>query len=363
MNPAQRGRSATDSLHILHAIRSDGFAGVEQFVRRLAISQAASGHSVHVIGGDPAHMRAALGSHGIGFTPATRTLDVALALTRLRRVADVVNTHMTAADVAAALAFGIVPSRPAIVATRHFALRRGTNSRLPIDRAVRGIIDAEISVSAAVAAAIGVGSTVIHPGVEERPAADPSRRTQAVLIAQRLEVEKATDAGIRAFAESTLAARGWTLEIAGEGAERDALEVLVRSLGLGSVTTFLGFRTDLPTLMSHAGILLAPCPFEHFGLSVVEAMASALPVVAADAGGHREMLAGLDPRALFTPGDLAGAAAQLDSLAADAAGRQALGDAQRQRQLTTFSLRSQSEATDRVYRSAIRARRGGEERP
>ena len=47
-------------LRILHAIRSDGFSGVEQFVLRLALAQAADGHRVTVIGGATDRMRPAL---------------------------------------------------------------------------------------------------------------------------------------------------------------------------------------------------------------------------------------------------------------------------------------------------------------
>ena len=48
------GGGMTDSpLQILHVVRTRSFAGVEQFVRRLAIAQAGAGHRVAVIGGDP----------------------------------------------------------------------------------------------------------------------------------------------------------------------------------------------------------------------------------------------------------------------------------------------------------------------
>lgn len=343
----------TAPIRILHAIRSDGFAGVEQFVRRLAIAQAHDGHRVHVIGGDPARMREDLNAEGVGYTPAARTPEVARAVRRLRRHIDVVNTHMTAADLGATFGLSGMRVRPAVVATRHFAQRRGRVGKVPIDAIVRGTIDAEISISESVAAATGVESTVVHPGVPSRPATDPGLREPTVLMAQRLQPEKATDAGIQAFAASGLAERGWTLQIAGEGAERGTLEGLAEALGIGGSTAFLGFRDDLPTLMTRAGLLLAPCPFEHFGLTVVEAMASGLPIVAADAAGHREMLRGLDPRALFEPQDDAGAAAQLASLAADPRGRAALGSAERVRQAQDFSLRAQVAGTEAVYRRAI----------
>ena len=56
-------------LRILHAIRSDGFSGVEQFVLRLALAQAAAGHRVTVIGGATDRMRPALAAAGIDARP------------------------------------------------------------------------------------------------------------------------------------------------------------------------------------------------------------------------------------------------------------------------------------------------------
>ena len=64
--------------------------------------------------------------------------------------------------------------------------------------------------------------------------------------------------------------------------------------------------------------LVAPCPIEAFGLSVVEAMARSLPVVAAAAGAHLETVGSVDGAALFPPtDDPADAARWLEKLAGD----------------------------------------------
>ncbi|CAN5397412.1 hypothetical protein BH10ACT5_BH10ACT5_18880 [soil metagenome] len=350
--------SPASTMRILHAIRSDGFAGVEQFVLRLACAQAAAGHHVHVIGGDPAQMRQPLADLGIAFTPAARTIAVATALRRLRRHVNVINTHMTAADLGAAFGLFGVRARPAVVATRHFAKPRGRIGPLPIDRLVRSTVDAEIAISAAVAASIGTPSTVVHSGVDARPVPDQRLRERTVLMAQRLEREKATDVGIQAFAASGLASQGWLLEIAGRGTDEDALRRLVDHLDIADAVRFLGFRSDVTELMARAGMLLAPCPNEGLGLTVLEAMAAALPVVAADAGGHSELLADLDDRALFAAGDVDAAAAHLRSLAQDSAARAELGVRERKRQRTQFTPRQQAGGTFAVYRETIAARAG-----
>lgn len=339
-------------LRILHAIRSDGFAGVERFVLRLAVAQAQAGHTVHVIGGDPQRMRPPLDAAGVGHTATRdRTRDVADAVYALARDADVVNSHMTAADLGAAFALTRLRGAPPLVSTRHFAAPRGRLGPVPIDAFLGRRIQAEIAISRAVAAATGRPSTVVHSGVPDVPGEPQADRDRVVLIAQRLQPEKRTDLGIRAFAASALVEHGWRLQIAGEGAEHAALEQLASELDIDA--EFLGFRDDLTDRFRTAGLLLAPCTVEGLGLTVIEAMAAALPVVAADAGGHSEILEGLDPRALYSPEDPHAAARNLRSLALDDDGRVALGAAGRRRQRAEFTLTAQVAGTDAVYRTAI----------
>ncbi|WP_404430590.1 glycosyltransferase family 4 protein [Microbacterium lacus] len=346
------------ALRILHVVRSDRFAGVEQFVRRLAIAQAAAGHTVWVAGGSEADMRGTLQQSGVRYRPAARAGEVAHAVRKLGSGADVINAHMTAADVEAVIAATGLRRRPALVATRHFTRQRGSRAPGSLFRAVERRLDAELSISDAVAAAINVPSTVVYSGVETPPRPPAADRVPIVLMAQRLQPEKRTDVGIRAFAESGLAAHGWMLQIAGDGPERPQLEGLAAQLGVGSATQFLGFRNDVSELMARAGMLLAPCPVEGLGLSVLEAMALALPVVAADAGGHSSLLADLDERALFWPDDAGHAAAQLHALGHDADGRDTLGIAERERQSERFSIETWRAGTDAVYRRAIAIRAG-----
>ena len=52
----------------------------------------------------------------------------------------------------------------------------------------------------------------------------------------------------------------------------------------------LGFRDDISDLMAISDILLAPAENEGFGRSIIEAMISKVPVVAADSGGHVEII-------------------------------------------------------------------------
>ena len=245
------------------------------------------------------------------------------------------------------------------MSTRHFTRRRGSRAPHPVYPAIESRIDAEIAISDAVARSIGIPSTVVHSGVEDAVAPAAATRSRTVLMAQRLQPEKRTRVGLAAFAASGLANEGWRLQIAGAGPERSLLEADAASFGIADSVDLLGFRDDIAQLYRQAGLFLAPCPVEGLGLSLLEAMATGLPALAADAGGHSEILAGLDPRALFPADDVAAAARSLRALADDDAGRAALGAGGRERQRAEFSIASQLAGTEAVYRAAIAARRRG----
>ena len=337
-------------MRILHAVRSDAFAGVERHLASLAAAQRRAGHRVAVIGGDPAAMRAALGP-GIPHRAASTVAQVAAAV-RAWRGGDVIHAHMTAAEIAVALA---APTATPVLTTRHFAGPRGasTAGRLA-EPVLRRRIAAQIAISRYVADHVDGPSTVVPVGVPDRPdGRAASERARTVLLVQRLAPEKDGATAVRAFALSGLAARGWRLDVAGRGSQRPALERLADELGVAAAVAFLGPRSDVADLMAEAGLLLAPCPVEGLGMTVLEGMAAGLPGVAAGAGGHLETVGTVPGAALFEPGDAAGAATALASLAADPVRREAYGAQLREAQRARFALAGQVAGTDAVYRSVL----------
>ena len=124
-------------------------------------------------------------------------------------------------------------------------------------------------------------------------------------------------------------------------------------LRIVSVVDFLGHRSDVHELMNAAGMLLATGPHEAFGLSVVEAMARGLPIVASRSGAHLETVGSTPGAALFTVGDAADAARLLGDLAGDAQRRDAYGAAVQDAQRRRFTVERQSRDTDAVYRSVL----------
>ncbi|WP_263117735.1 glycosyltransferase family 4 protein [Cellulomonas sp. RIT-PI-Y] len=327
---------------VVHVVCTEEFAGVERYVSTLARVQDQRGARVLVFGGDPARMPAELAGTGVGWHPAATWRQARSGLRGL--TPGVVHAHMTAAELAAVLA-----GRAPVVATRHFAERRG--SSLPartVGRFLTARIAAQVAISSFVAERVEGASVVAHPGVPAVPESGVARE-QVVLIAQRLEAEKRTDLGLRIWAASGLGSRGWTLQIAGTGALRPELETMARRLGVGDSVRFLGARSDVGALLSRAGILFAPRPDEPYGLSVVEAMAHGVPVVAGSGGGHTETVGSVPGAVLVPADDLATAGRMLAALADDPARRAAYGAALRAAQQERFDLSGHADAVAAVY--------------
>jgi len=108
------------------------------------------------------------------------------------------------------------------------------------------------------------------------------KRGPVVLAVSRLwpgkDVEQLVDMMpmlLRAHPEAVLA-------VVGEGPERANIEEQIRRLGVQPNVHLLGRRSDVPTLLQASDLLVFPSKNEGFGLVVLEALASGLPVVCFD---------------------------------------------------------------------------------
>lgn len=330
---------------------SDGFGGVERYIAALGRGLATRGVDVTVIGGRASSMRAVL--DGACMFAEAATMREAREAMAACGPFDVVNTHMTEADLVGLRA----RSRAAVISTRHFSAPRGGN---PVLRAVFAAwsrrFAAQISISQCVAEAIGEASAVVRTGVQNTDAAAGGPRDRTVVMVQRLEPEKATDVGLRAWAQSTARDAGWRLLIVGDGSQRAALEQQAEREEVSGSVTFLGHRDDAESLMEKAGMLLAPTPREGLGLSVIEAMARALPVVATAAGGHLETAGAVTADFLFAPGDAAGAAQIIDRLASDDDARTGYAARLQQHQREALTTDTWVDGTLEVFEGAVTSR-------
>ena len=334
-------------LRVAHAVATANFAGVERYISYVAPALAARAVDVTVLGGDEHRMAEALRGSGVAHRPAPSVASVVRRLVGLRHV-DVVHAHMTAAEIAAAIAG--TASRSRLVVTRHFGATRGSSMwGRAAGRLAARAVDRQIAISQQVATAIEGPSVVLLNAV---PSAEAGPHEEAVvLVAQRMEVEKQGALAIEAWARSGLVDKGWRMQFAGDGAQRGSLEQRARERGVAGSVEFVGMVDDLAARMDRAAIFLATTPGEAFGLSVAEAMAHGMAIAAAGAGGHLETAGAAVPESMFPPGDADAAAALLVRLAGDADLRREHGERHRSFQRRELSVDRHVDGLMAVYAS------------
>jgi len=80
------------------------------------------------------------------------------------------------------------------------------------------------------------------------------------------------------------------LIIVGKGPLRIELDQQVKKLGVEDIVLFLGFREDVPQIMASLDLFVLSSYLEGLGTSIMDAMASHLPVVATEVGGIPELV-------------------------------------------------------------------------
>ncbi len=338
---------------ITHVVVSPNFHGTERYVVEAANGLVRRGHRVSVVGGDTTVMRQLLDAE----VEHHRGHDGRSALTSLLRVGrqDIVHAHLLRSERIATLAAPVNRGRRLV--TEHLARIPPTGASARAQEAVlRRTTHQRVAVSHAIASEVPGGATTLHNGVRNhelnRGSSERRGRPQSVLVAQRLHHSKDTATAVRAWAVSGLAAKGWRLQIAGTGPQEHQVRTLVENLGLTGSVDLLGWRSDVHTLMEEAEVLLAPSAIEPLGLSVLEAMARGVAVVASGAAGHLETVGTLDDAKIFAIEDDEHAGALLRGLADDESARVAYGERLRQTQRRWFDQERHVEALEAIYRSA-----------
>ncbi|WP_255194489.1 glycosyltransferase family 4 protein [Natronobeatus ordinarius] len=118
---------------------------------------------------------------------------------------------------------------------------------------------------------------------------------------------------------------GITFQIAGEGPAYRELASRIESASIENVE-LLGYVQDLPQFLNSIDIYIQPSWYEGLCITVVEAMAAALPVVGSSVGGIEHTVSEGECGHLHSPDDVEGFCRSIRKLAADPAKRQQLGD-------------------------------------
>jgi glycosyltransferase involved in cell wall biosynthesis len=134
--------------------------------------------------------------------------------------------------------------------------------------------------------------------------------------------------------------------------ERDISD-LCRSVALRDVVSMIGYARGVDALRRWK-IFVLPSRREGFPITVLEAMAAGLPVIAADVGGVSEQIVHLESGILVPPDDPEAIARWIVRLHDDSALRSALGEAAKNRVAERFTLAAQAAALHQAYMWVIR---------
>jgi glycosyltransferase involved in cell wall biosynthesis len=143
------------------------------------------------------------------------------------------------------------------------------------------------------------------------------------------------------------------LVLVGDGPERQKIAQLVDELGLGGHVRFLGQRGDVPRLLRAAEVFLLTSISEGIPLTIIEALAAGLPVVATRVGGMTEIVEEGQTALLAPAGDGAALAEHVLRLAAQPALRAALAERGRAVAVAKFSEPQMHAGYVRLYQEMM----------
>ncbi|NUR23836.1 glycosyltransferase [Frateuria sp.] len=304
--------------NVTHVVENLNRGGLERVVLDLVKLQQQQGWRCQVVclfeRGALAHELDALGIpvHACG---KRKGLDLA-ALSRARRLirahrTDVLHTHNAVAHYLAVLAcLGLGVGK--VINTRHGmgGMRRWERSELLYRAGLAGTDIVTMVCEAACSGAIEHGLVprgklrVVPNGlrVQEFATATPAARadlrqalglppqTQLVGTVGRLNWAKDQASLIRAFRRVHEQLPDSVLVLVGGGSLREELEACARSEDVSAAVHFLGDRDDVRELLQGLDVFALSSVSEGYSMALLEACATALPIVATDVGGNREIV-------------------------------------------------------------------------
>jgi glycosyltransferase involved in cell wall biosynthesis len=188
--------------------------------------------------------------------------------------------------------------------------------------------------------------------IEHAPASDRLR----VITVANLRHEKAHEVLIAAASALLASHPGIEFLIVGDGPRKAELEAMVRTRGLTTTVSFLGQRNDVPALLGSSHVFVLPSRSEASPNSVIEAMASGLPVVAAATGGLLEIVEHEKTGLLVRADDVQGFVRAIDRLLTDRELAHRIGSAARASIAARYSFDRMVHAFEDLYVSELRHR-------
>ena len=228
-------------------------------------------------------------------------------------------------------------------------------------------MDAVIATSNKTAAYLKEPNTVIMHGIDTerfRPPADRAEAARALGLDParlyagcfgRVRRQKGTARFVDAMIALLPQHPQWSAVVAGRAtsghvAFEEELKARVAQAGLADRILFVGEHRDIDRWYRALSLYVAPQRWEGFGLTPLEAMASGVPVVAADVGAFSELVVEGETGTIVPAGDVEAMRAAIAPYLADPARAAAQGQAGRRHVEARFRLEGEAEKLVDIYR-------------
>lgn len=361
------GDSRRLQLSISHVVSSLNVGGMEHVVLRLAIAQKSQGHNVSVValkGGPLAIELEKAGVQTVVLGGGRVAKSIRIARHFLSAKPDVVHAHNPTSLHYAVLSKFI--SKSVIVVTVHGDQQTLARTGSSLEWS---LVASVVAVSNAAKVTLRLPCdqkklTVIHNGiapvVAQRDRREPTRRELGIetsfagALVARIDGRKGHVTLLRSL--KILKDEGFRIAVLmiGDGRELPALEELGDELSLGPETVqFMGSRLDVDRLLEAVDFFVLPSETEGLPMSVLEAMAHGLPIVASRIGGLPELIRDEEEGLLVPPGHAPALAAAIRRLYERPLLRDKLGRAALARATNEFSLAATVQNYDKLYRGVI----------
>jgi glycosyltransferase involved in cell wall biosynthesis len=191
----------------------------------------------------------------------------------------------------------------------------------------------------------GVDTQVFQPGQFPEP--------PEIIFVGRLVPNKGPLTMIRAAAAVNQRYPEARFTLVGDGPQRQRLEREAARLGIAGAVRFTGVRDDIPKMLRQSTLFVRPSTLEGLPLTVLEAMACGLPVVATPVGGTPEVVRDGEQGLLVPVADAAALAEAILKLLDDPAAAAEMGRRGRETVLHGYGWENVVARTEEVYREVI----------
>lgn len=271
-----------------------------------------------------------------------------------KRKPDIVHTHLFGADF-----YGILAARlsgvKTIISTEHNKNYFEGIIRRKIKKFVYKYATSIVAVSEAVKDYLlseGVAKEkiiVIHNGVRVKDffISGKKRSSGPLIIGSVGRLSEQKDFSV--LLKAVIKIDGIKMVIAGEGELRSKLEALIKKLNLSDRVELLGNEKDMKKFYKKLDIFVLPSKWEGFGIVILEAGLSGLPVIASRIDGIKEIIENKKDGLLFESGNIFELTKLINKLAVDREQRAKLGRALRKKVENKFSIEVMVKKYEKLY--------------